>query len=128
MKTFEINGNNFSNLKGFYDEVQKVLTDNSTAIGRNFDAFNDVLQGGFGKFEHGESIELVWKNSKKTKKDLDYPETIRYLTYRVKHSNPDNVENYKRDLAEAENQNGATIFDVILMIIWDNKNVKLTLN
>ena len=115
MKTFEINGNNFSNLKGFYDEVQKVLTD-------------DVLQGGFGKFDQGESIELVWKNSKKSKKDLDYPETIRYLTYRVKHSNPDNVENYKRDLAEAENQNGATIFDVILMIIWDNKNVKLTLN
>ena len=128
MKTFEINGNNFSSLNGFFDEVQKVLTDNSIEFGRNFDTFDDIIHGGFGKFDLGEAINLIWKNSKKSKKDLGYPETIRYLTDKVNHSHPDNVEILKRELSEAENQNGPTVFDVILMIISDNKNVKLTLN
>lgn len=128
MKTFVINGNNFSDLNGFYDEVQKTLTDNFNGFGRDFDAFNDILRGGFGRFEIGEPIEIVWKSSKKSKKDLDYPETIQYLTERLNHARPDNIENAQRNLAEAKNKNGATIFDVILMIIWDNKNVKLTLD
>jgi len=70
-KTFTIDGNNFSDMPGFYNEVEKVLTkDLNWKIGRNLNAFNDVLWGGFGRFENEESIILIWKNSEKSRKEL----------------------------------------------------------
>ena len=71
-KTFVIDGNNFSDLEGFYTEVQKVLTDDFKEFGRNLDAFNDILRGGFGKFGAYEEVKIVWKNSEKSKKDLGF--------------------------------------------------------
>ena len=56
-----INGNNFSDLNGFYDEIERVLTKNlGWRIGRNLDAFEDILYGtGYGVFEVTDSIKLV---------------------------------------------------------------------
>jgi RNAse (barnase) inhibitor barstar len=99
MKTYIINGDNFSNLDGFYDEVQKVLTDNFTGFGRNFDAFVDILRGGFGRFDYGEPIELIWMNFDKSKKDL----------------------------AAAKKQSGPTFYEIIIDIIQNNKKVNLIL-
>jgi RNAse (barnase) inhibitor barstar len=127
MKSFIINGNNFSGLDGFFDEVEKVLTDGESGFGKNFDAFNDVLRGGFGKFEYAEEIELFWKNSRKSQNDLEYPETVRYLTERLNRTHRDSQESVRRDLEAAKNQNGLTLYDIILEIIWDNSNVKLKL-
>ncbi|EPR65316.1 barstar family protein [Cyclobacterium qasimii] len=48
----EINAYNFSDLDEFYDEIKTKLTKNlEFKIGRNLDAFNDVLAGGFGVFD-----------------------------------------------------------------------------
>lgn len=59
-KSYSINGNDFNNLIGFYNEVEKKLTKGlDLKIGRNLDAFNDVLQGGFGTFDYEEPIELI---------------------------------------------------------------------
>lgn len=53
-KEFVIDGNNFDTLNGFYDEVEAVFTSKlSWKIGRNLDAFNDILRGGFGRHEEG---------------------------------------------------------------------------
>jgi RNAse (barnase) inhibitor barstar len=42
MKTVIIDGQNFSSLKSFYDEVEKKFTkDLGWSISRNLDAFND---------------------------------------------------------------------------------------
>lgn len=44
MKTFIIDGNNFSDLEGFYDEIDKILTkDLEWKTGYNLDAYNDFL-------------------------------------------------------------------------------------
>ena len=44
MKTFTIDGNNFSDLEGFYDEIDKILTkDLEWKTGHNLDAYNDFL-------------------------------------------------------------------------------------
>jgi len=59
MTTYEIDGRNFSTLDGFYDEVSRVLVPGAT-WGRNLDAFDDVLYGGFGTPEDG--FVVIWKN------------------------------------------------------------------
>ncbi|MHC5083839.1 MAG: barstar family protein [Planctomycetota bacterium] len=70
-KKFEIDGSSFNDLKSFYDEVEKVLCPNlDFRWGRNLNAFNDILLGGFGSFEPEETIDLVWKDSGKSKINL----------------------------------------------------------
>ena len=65
---YTIDGNSFSDEKGFYDEIERKLTNGlDWKIGRNLDAFNDVLWGGFGKFEYEEKIILNWKNIERSK-------------------------------------------------------------
>ena len=51
-EVFIIDGRRFSNMAGFYDEVEQVFTCGlDWKIGRNLDAFNDILRGGFGRHE-----------------------------------------------------------------------------
>lgn len=76
MKEIIIDGNNFSNLEGFYNEIDKLLTNNlDFKTGHNFDAFNDLLRGGFGVHETNEPITIKWLNYNKSKNDLGF-ETI----------------------------------------------------
>ena len=71
MKKIIIEGNNFSDLEGFYCEIDKLLTKDLTwKTGRNFDAFNDLLRGGFGIHELYEPLIIKWNNYEKSKKDL----------------------------------------------------------
>ncbi len=97
----EINGHNFSNLDEFYDEIETKLTKNlEFKIGRNLDACNDVLAGGFGVFDCEEkSVDLIWIDSNKSKLDLN----------------------------EKYNNSGKTIFEIIIEIIRDNDHIKLIL-
>ena len=100
-KVFIFNGNNFHTLEGFYDEVERVLTkDLDWKIGRNLNAFNDVLWGGFGAFEYEEPIHIIWEHSDKSKSDLAYP---------------------------ANKREGQTVFEIIIEIIKDHKHINLTL-
>ena len=49
-----IDGNNFVDLDGFFDEMERLLTkDLDWRTGHNFDAFHDLLRGGFGVHEYG---------------------------------------------------------------------------
>jgi len=41
-----------------------------TINGRNLNAFNDILRGGFGSFELGEKITLIFSKTKYVKKQL----------------------------------------------------------
>ena len=71
MKIFTIDGNNFSDLEGFYNEIDKILTkDLNWKTGHNLDAYNDLLRGGFGVHEYEEPIVLRWINYKKSKREL----------------------------------------------------------
>ena len=67
-KTIIINGDNFFDSKGFYNEIDKVLTSElDWNTGHNLNALNDILKGGFGVHEYEEPIYLVWNNSAKSK-------------------------------------------------------------
>ena len=71
IRIIEINGNKFSNMKGFYREIESKMTFGlNWKIGRNLNAFNDVLHGGFGVNEVDEKYILKWHRSEKSKSEL----------------------------------------------------------
>ena len=62
-QTITINGDNFSDLETFYDEIDKLLTkDLGWQTGHNLNAFNDLLNGGFGVYEYEEPVKIIWIN------------------------------------------------------------------
>jgi RNAse (barnase) inhibitor barstar len=127
-KVFALDGNKFETLEGFYDEVERVLTkDLDWKIGRNLDAFNDVLYGGFGAFECEEPIDIVWKHSTKSKSDLGYPETIKWLERKLKQCHPSSIPSVKEELARANKDEGQTLFDIIIEIAKEHEHINLTL-
>jgi RNAse (barnase) inhibitor barstar len=66
-----IEGDNFSDLESFFDEMDKVLTKElDWEPGRNLNAFNDMLRGGFWVFEYEEPIKIVWTNFAKSKESM----------------------------------------------------------
>ena len=70
MKEFILDGNKFSDIEGFYNEIDKLLTkDLEWKTGHNLDALNDLLRGGFGVFDD-EPIKIKWINYEKSKNDL----------------------------------------------------------
>jgi RNAse (barnase) inhibitor barstar len=127
IKTFIINGNHFNDLSGFYDEVQKKLTRNFRAFGRNLDAFEEVIRGGFGKYEEGEPVKIIWKNSNKSRKDLEFEAMVKRLEENLKICHPTNLEKVKRELEQAKNKEGQTLFDLLVEIIRYN-NIELVLD
>jgi RNAse (barnase) inhibitor barstar len=128
MRTIEINGNNFSNLSGFYNEVEKKMTSGlNWKIGRNLDAFNDVLNGGFGIHDVDENYQLYWKNAKKSKSDLGWNQTIDFIENKLKTCHPTNIEFVKKDLEDAENGVGQTMWELLIGIIKEHKQIELKL-
>ena len=107
-RVFEINGNAFDDLEGFYDEIQRSLL--TAPWGRNLDAFNDVLRGGFGTPDEG--FVLRWLNSDRSRSALGYPATIRELEGRIGRCGfvPADLESARRGV-------GQTLFDILVEII-----------
>lgn len=127
MTTYEIDGNEFSTLEGFYDEFSRILIP-GTEWGRNLDAFNDVLQGGLGTPDDG--FILRWKNHDVSRRMLGYVETVRQLELRLKRCHPANRESVSAELDRARSQTGETVFDWLVEIIQSHgaeDNVRLVL-
>lgn len=80
MKTFIIDGNHFSDLDGFYTEIDNILTKNlDWKTGHNLNAYNDLLTGGFGVHEYEEPIVLKWLHYEKSKRELGDALILRIL-------------------------------------------------
>jgi RNAse (barnase) inhibitor barstar len=116
-KVYEIDGNEFDDLEAFYDHIGEVLIP-SFEWGRNLDAFNDILRGGFGTPDEGFIIR--WKNSDRSRRELGYPETIRYIEHVLTRCHPDARESVKRDLLLARQGKGQTLFEILTDIISDH--------
>lgn len=78
-KTFEIDGQDFNNLKEFFNVIGQQLVEGNE-WGRNMNALNDILKGGFIKTEYGEPIRLIWRNSDISKQRLvDFDDIIELI-------------------------------------------------
>ena len=104
MKEFILDGTRFSDMEGFYDEIDRLLTKGlDWETGHNLDAFNDLLRGGFGVHEYGEPIRIKWTNYRKSKKDLGDQMLLRILEIMLdcdETGHQCTVELYEEDLEE----------------------------
>jgi RNAse (barnase) inhibitor barstar len=113
MKIYEIDGERFSTLEEFYDEIDRVMR--LAPWGHNLDAFNDILRGGFGTPDEGFTIK--WKNHNTSKDRLGYSETVRQLKLRLERCHPANRETVLKYLEDAEQRRDQTVFDWLVHII-----------
>lgn len=113
-RVYEIDGTDFASLEGFYDAISKKLIP-SAVWGRNLDAFNDILRGGFRTPREG--FVLHWKNSGLSRERLGYSETIRQLQSRLAKCHSDNRGRVAEELARAGAHEGKTVFDWLVEII-----------
>jgi RNAse (barnase) inhibitor barstar len=111
--TYIIDGENFSSLEEFYNEVSRVVVPGLT-WGKNLDAFNDVVRG-YGT--PAEGFTLVWNE-----------ETVRQLGKMMTRSHPLGLPALEKRLAEAEQHQGETVFDWLVAIIRDARDVQLILD
>jgi len=112
-----IDGSRITSLETFYDEIGRVLIP-AAQWGRNLDAFNDILRGGFGTPEDG--FGITWSHSALSKERLGYSETVRQLELRLERCHPGNRDDVRQQLSDARAGRGATVFDWLVEIIRDH--------
>lgn len=114
---YTIDGNEFSSIDEFFEVVSKNLIPGSD-WGRNLNAFNDILRGGFGTPEEG--FILRWKNSDLSRGRLGYEETMKCLESALERCHPTGVSDLERQLKDAKLGKGQTAFDWLVEIIEDH--------
>ena len=124
-QTIIINGEKFSDLESFYDEIDRVLTkDLGWDTGHNLDAFNDLLRGGFGVYEYEEPIKLIWRNVSKSKTDLGIEATRKWYEQKIATNKVENQQFYKDKLKKLTKSKGQTLFDIIIEIILEHEHIE----
>ncbi len=116
-KVIVIDGKTFSTLGGFYACVSDKLGTPTGKSVRTLDALNDILRGGFGKTEAGESLHIRWLNSEKSRRDLGYEATAAYYEKLLERAHPSNRAQLEQKLSEAREGKGATLFDIVTALI-----------
>src|SRR3954453_2265399 len=101
-----IDGNEFSTLEEFYDQVSLRIIPGAE-WGRNLDAFNDILRGGFGTPEDG--FIFCWDNHGISKQNRGHFETARQLLKGLERCHPSNLTSVEKRLAEALKGEGPTV-------------------
>lgn len=87
-------------------------------FGRNLDAFNDCLRGGFGTPEDDDFV-VEWRDHEVSRLNLGYPETVRQLELRLTRCHPTNRSAVRADLEAARAGRGTRVFDWLVEIFED---------
>ncbi len=105
--------------------ADRVLTkDLDWDTGHNLDAFNDLLRGGFGVYAYLEPIRLIWENISKSKLDLGLEATKKWYERKISENKIENNQLFKDKLTELTENNGQTLFDIILEIISKHEHIE----
>ena len=123
-KTYIVDGTKFSTLAEAATEFTQVLGLTIPWNG-NLDAFNDFLNGGFGT--PGEGFILIWQYSETSKMRLGFEETLRWLDEAARKSRPSNASQIHDRIAAARRKQGQTLFETLVEIIRDHKDIHLQL-
>ncbi len=121
---YTLEGTRVATLEDFFAEVGRVLIPGA-AWGRNLDAFEDILRGGFGTPDGG--FTLIWRDAARSRRQLGYPETVRQLERRLARCHPSNRARVAAELARARRGEGPTVFDWLTAIIAEHDDIALEL-
>ncbi len=92
-----IHGGHFSSLGGFYEEASNVLMKDTDWKVGTLDGFDDILYGGFGVIEGKEEIEIIWKESEKSKEDFGFNATLNSMKTKSDRENPSTQNSFNRN-------------------------------
>ena len=126
VKHLVIEGKNISNIKTFYQEINRVfMQQENWKIGESLDALNDLFYGGFGEIKGKENIRLIWENFEENKKALGLEMTKNFYESKLKSPEIFNTAFIKEKIEALENGNGQTYFEIIVEIVAEHSNIKL---
>lgn len=126
VKHLVIEGKNISNIKTFYQEINRVFMQHENwKIGESLDALNDLFYGGFGEIKGKENIRLIWENFEENKKALGLEMTKNFYESKLKSPEIFNTDFIKEKIEALENGNGQTYFEIIAEIVAKHSNIKL---
>jgi len=113
-----LDGAAFSDFDGFCVEFSRSALDSRYDWRGNLDAFNDILGGGFGTPDA--PWILRWKHVARSRETLGWMATKRWLAERMRTCHPANVEAFRERLAQAQREQGNTLFDELVSILRDH--------
>lgn len=116
-REYTLDGTRITSLEAFYDEISDNVIP-GVFWGRNLDAFNDILWGGFGTPPEGFTIR--WQASDISRKNLGHAETEKLLELILERCHPSGREKLQRQLTDARNGKGPTVFDWLVEIVQDH--------
>lgn len=120
MKKYIIDGNKFSTYEGAYIEIKNILSEGKE---------NEVItiSNMVKKYiKDNNEYMVIWNNHTKSKEDLSYNETIKFLKWQLQNVPLHEVVPVLKELKAAEANEGATMFDKIIKAFKDN-NVDIIL-
>ena len=121
---FFLDAERFNDLDGFYITIYSLMNlYDDWQPAHNLDALNDMLYSGFGKGE----VQLTWQHANKSRKDLGLSATKVFYKNKIEQGPPFNVEWARQKVAALEEGIGQTLFDIIVEIIQEHKNIDLVL-
>jgi RNAse (barnase) inhibitor barstar len=118
VSVFTIEGSKIATLEDFWREIGEAVNGPGGYFGRNLDAFNDCLRGGYFP-EDTEEFTFLWRDHQQSRQSLGYPETARQLELRLKRCHPTNRQRVAAELADARAGSGPTVFDWLVEIFED---------
>ncbi|KAA2223759.1 ribonuclease inhibitor [Chryseobacterium sediminis] len=126
-KMIVIHGGHFSSLEGFYEEASSALMKDTDWKVGTLDGFDDILYGGFGVIDGKEEIEIIWKESQKSKENLGFNATREFYENKIRQGKPFNIELIQQKLDELTAGKGQTLFEILVEIIESHANIILRL-
>ena len=126
MTKITLEGNSFTNLEGFYDEIERKLTKGyDWEFGRNLKSVKTILKGGMGIHDYGDPIEIMWKDIEKSKTHLGNKETVKYLKKQLKTCHFSERKTVLADFEKAKKGIGKTVFDMVKELLESVDGVTL---
>ncbi|MFJ5217404.1 barstar family protein [Streptomyces sp. NPDC088354] len=112
---YVLDGTQITTLEDFWRVVGEAVNGPGGYFGRNLDALNDCLRGGFGTPDD-DDFEFHWHDHAASRERLGYTETVRQLEFRLARCHPTNRPHVAQELAAARNGQGPTVFEWLVKI------------
>ncbi|HEX7662968.1 MAG TPA: barstar family protein [Polyangiaceae bacterium] len=119
LPVIEIDGDAFDDMYGFYEELgRKWLFDEPW--GRNFNALNDVLRGGFG--EPDVPVRFRWKNSARSREMLGLARTIERIESTLDVQDEEKADRLRAWIERARRGEEESAFEIVVRIFRDHES------